>query len=107
MSVKSLNGAGYRKFLFSTLHILPPIYPIVTCVDPDLYLEYRYGSTKFLNTDPIWIRINNTAQSTFHRTGMSFLAAGGKKNMVSHSNYFQAAGWPAPQGCHAGLLLHP
>ena len=28
-------------------------------MDPDSYSEY--GSTKVLNTDPIWIRIHNTA----------------------------------------------
>ena len=41
------------------LHLLPLIYPIFTCGDPDPYSEY--GSTKFLHRDPIWIRIHNTA----------------------------------------------
>ena len=39
---------------------LPPFYPIYACVDPDPYSEYGSGSRKFLNTDPIRIRIHNT-----------------------------------------------
>ena len=30
-------------------------------MDPDSYSEYRSGSTKFLNTDPIWIRFHKTS----------------------------------------------
>ena len=32
-------------------------------MDPDPYSEYRSGSTKVLNTDPIsiWVRIHNTS----------------------------------------------
>ena len=41
------------------LHLLPLIYPIFTCLDPNPYLEYESGSTKLLNMDPIWIRICN------------------------------------------------
>ena len=39
-------------------------YFILICVDPvaDPYLEY--GSIKFLNTNPIWIRIHNSGLST-------------------------------------------
>ena len=51
--VESLNG----EFLPSIIHLWPPIYPTVTCVDP--ISEYGSGSTKMLNTDPIWIRIHN------------------------------------------------
>ena len=36
-------------------------YPIFTCYNPDQYSEYGSGSTKHLNTDPIRIRIHNTA----------------------------------------------
>ena len=36
------------------------IYAIFTSVDLDPYSEYGSGSTKLLNTDPIWIRIQNT-----------------------------------------------
>ena len=39
-------------------HLLPPFYPIFTCVDP--YSEN--GSRKLLNTDPIRIRIHKTAE---------------------------------------------
>ena len=31
-------------------------------LDPDLYSEYGSGSRKLLNTDPIRIRIHNTAR---------------------------------------------
>ena len=43
--VESLND----KFMSSILHILPPIYPIVPCLDPDS--EYGSGSTNVLNPD--------------------------------------------------------
>ena len=53
-------------FFSSILHFLALIYAIFTCVDPnpDPYLEYRSGATKFLNpgtgtstgTYLIWIR---------------------------------------------------
>ena len=49
-----LNG----EFWPWTVHLLSLSYPILTCVDPDLYSEY--GSIKFLNTYSIWIRIPNT-----------------------------------------------
>ena len=49
LSVESLNG----EFLFSSLHLLPYIYPIFTCVDTDPYSEYGSGSTKLVNKDPI------------------------------------------------------
>ena len=49
-----MNG----EFLSLTSHLLPLIYPIFTCVDP--YSEYGSTSAKFLNTDPIWIRIHKT-----------------------------------------------
>ena len=49
LSVESLNG----EFLFSSLHLLPHIYPIFTCVDTDPYSEYGSGSTKLVNNDPI------------------------------------------------------
>ena len=41
------------EFLSSTLHLLPLIYPIFTCVDPDPYLEYESGSrsAKLLNSE--------------------------------------------------------
>ena len=44
---------------FSNLQLLSLIYLIFTCVDldPDPCSEYGSGSTKFLNTDPIWIQI--------------------------------------------------
>ena len=35
LSVESLNG----EFLFSSLHLLPHIYPIFTCVDTDPYSD--------------------------------------------------------------------
>ena len=46
-------------FLSFILHLLLLIFPIFTCVDPDLYSEYGCGSTKLLNTgtDPVLIRI--------------------------------------------------
>ena len=59
-SVKSMNG----EFLSSILHLLPLICHIFTGVDPDPYSEY--GSTKFMNTDTIWIRIR------IHKTGYNF-----------------------------------
>ena len=61
LSVESLNG----EFLSSTFHSLPLIYAIFTSVDP--YSEYGSGSTKFLNTDPIWIliQIHNTAVNQY------------------------------------------
>ena len=31
------------------LHLLPLIYPIFACVDPDTYTEHGHGSTKLLN----------------------------------------------------------
>ena len=34
---------------------------IFLCVDPDPYFEYGSGARKLLNTDPIQIRIHNTA----------------------------------------------
>ena len=40
LSVKSLNG----EFMSSIFHLLPLIYPIFTCLDPDSYSAY--GSTK-------------------------------------------------------------
>ena len=51
-------------FFSSILHFLALIYAIFTCVDPnpDPYLEYKSGATKFLNpgtgtgTYLIWIR---------------------------------------------------
>ena len=39
--------------LSKILHLLPLFYPIFTFI-------YGSGSTKLLNTDPIWIRIHNT-----------------------------------------------
>ena len=52
------------NFVFnSTLHLMPLIYPIFTCVDLDPYSEYGSGSTKFLSKDPIWIRILNSESS--------------------------------------------
>ena len=51
--------AGEELFSFLN-HILPLIYPMFTCVDSDSYSKYGSGSTKVLNTDPIWIRILNT-----------------------------------------------
>ena len=60
LSLWTLKG----EFTSSNLHILLLIYPIpvFTCVDPDPdpYLEYGSGSTKVLNSNPIWIRINLT-----------------------------------------------
>ena len=47
--------------LFLSVNLLPLFYPIFTCVDPNPYWEYVSGSTKLLNTDPIRIRIHNTA----------------------------------------------
>ena len=44
MSVESLN----REFLSSILHIIPQIYPIFTCVDPDPYSEYESRSKKLM-----------------------------------------------------------
>ena len=41
---------------------MPPFYPIFACVD----LEYGSRSRKLLNTDPIWIRIHNTACTYAH-----------------------------------------
>ena len=41
-------------FVSNIAHLLPIIYPIFTCVDP----------TKFLNTDPMWIRIHNALFSS-------------------------------------------
>ena len=55
-----MNG----EFLSSILHLLPLICHIFTGVDPDPYSEY--GSTKFMNTDTIWIRIR------IHKTGYNF-----------------------------------
>ena len=51
----------------SILHLLPIIYPIFTCVDPDRYSEYGSGSKKLLNigNDLIWIRIHNTGFVAF------------------------------------------
>ena len=51
----------YGEFLPSILLLLllfVYIYIFFFCMGP--YSEYWYGSTKFLNTDPIWIRIHNT-----------------------------------------------
>ena len=61
LSVESLNG----EFLSSIFHSLSLIYAIFTSVDP--YSEYGSGSTKFLNTDPIWIlnQIHNTAVNQY------------------------------------------
>ena len=47
------------KFLSSISNFFPLINPIFTCVDPVPYLVYGSGSTKVLNTDPIWIRIHH------------------------------------------------
>ena len=44
------------------VHLLSLIGPIFTYVDPYSAYRYRSGSTKFLNTDPIWIRIHNTVK---------------------------------------------
>ena len=44
----------------SIWHLLPLIFLIFTCVDPDPYLDYGSGSTKLPNTVPIWIGIHNT-----------------------------------------------
>ena len=52
----------------STLHLLPLIYPLFTCVDPDPYSENRSESTKDLNTDPFWIRIHKTGPSRTEKT---------------------------------------
>ena len=52
--------AGEELFSFLN-HILPLIYPMFTYVDSDSYSKYGSGSTKVLNTDPIWIRIHKTA----------------------------------------------
>ena len=54
-SVESLN---WPFFSSSILHLKPLINPIFTCVDP--YLEYVSGFIKFLNSDPVLIRILNT-----------------------------------------------
>ena len=44
----------------SILDLLPPIYSIFTSLDPDPYSEYKTGSTKVLNMDPIWILTERT-----------------------------------------------
>ena len=36
-----------------------------TSVEPSPYSKYEFGSTKLLNTDPVWIRIYNTACSSY------------------------------------------
>ena len=51
----------FNFLMSSILHILPLIYSIFTCVDPDPYSEY--GSTKVLNTDSFWIWIHNTGKN--------------------------------------------
>ena len=61
-SVESLNGE-FNQFTSKILHLLLLIYPIFTSVDPDPHSEYGSVSTKFLNTDPIWIRIHNTKRT--------------------------------------------
>ena len=45
------------SFGFQSYTVCLLIYPIFTWVDLDPYLEYGSTSTKFLTTDPIWIRI--------------------------------------------------
>ena len=57
-----LNSLNVELFS-SILNLLPQMYPIFTCVDPDPYSDYGSGSTKLLNTTSIWIRIHNTAHS--------------------------------------------
>ena len=47
----------FCEFMSKILHLLPLFYPIFTikkftCLDPSLYSEYGYGSTKLLNTYP-------------------------------------------------------
>ena len=46
----------------SILHLLPLIYPIFACLDPDTFSECGSKSTKVLTTDSIWIRIHNTVK---------------------------------------------
>ena len=44
-----------------------------TCECPDPYSEYGSGSetSKYLNTDPIWIRIHNTADNKMRQTSIA------------------------------------
>ena len=58
---------------FSSI-LLPLIYPMFTCLDPDPYSGYESGSgfTKFLNTDLIWMRIHNIANNTTTSTTIDY-----------------------------------
>ena len=55
------------NLLSSILHLLPLIYPIFSCIDPDPYLEYGSGTgtTKLRNKDSIWIWNHNMPQPFF------------------------------------------
>ena len=57
MSLKEIVESMTGQFMSSILHLLSLIYRTFPCLDP--YSEYGSGSTKVLNTDPIWILIHN------------------------------------------------
>ena len=58
----------------SIIHVLPLIFSIFTCLDPDPYSEYGSRSTRVLNADQMWIRIHNNAHdSWFSLTSISQL----------------------------------
>ena len=50
------------NFLSSILHLLPKIYPNLP-VEPEPEPDPKHGSTKFLKTDPIQIRIHDTGST--------------------------------------------
>ena len=70
-------GTGSR-FMLSIVNFCLQFSPFVfnisyfTCECPDPYSEYGSGSgTKYLNTDPIWIRIHNTADNKMRQTSIA------------------------------------
>ena len=64
LSLESLNG----EFMFSILHLLLLIYPKFNWLEQDPYSKCKSGSTKVMNTDPIWFRIrsHNPVKNTVH-----------------------------------------
>ena len=64
LSLESLNG----EFMSSILHLLLLIYPKFNWLEQDPYSKCKSGSTKVMNTDPIWFRIrsHNPVKNTVH-----------------------------------------
>ena len=100
-SVESLNG----ELMSSIIHVLPLIFSIFTCLDPDPYSEYGSRSTRVLNADQIWIRIHNNAhESWFSWTSSVYLNFLGLSYFLG-SSFLSSC--PILGGCSSILSMRP